>query len=185
VTRTIAGKPLRYWLRQWRRRQEQVKRQLHNSYVHHLIGERLFHHHIWALDRYSLAGGLALGLFVAFTPTIPFQMLLAALGALFLSVNLPMAVLACWVTNPLTALPIYLAARRFGKFLLQDTEIVENVTALFGFQGYMGTFMTQSLYLWAGTLVFSCVAALVGYLAVQLTWDLGLWWLRNRVRRRR
>jgi len=184
MTRTIAGKSLREWLKKWRYQQARMKKNLHNSYLHQLLGERLFHPHIWALDRYSVAGGLALGLFIAFTPTIPFQMLLASLGALFLSVNLPVAVLACWVTNPLTALPLYLAARRLGAFLLRDTEFVDNVTALFGFQGYMETFMEQSLYLWAGSLVFACLGALLGYLAVQLAWDLGARWLPKRKQRR-
>jgi len=184
MTRTIAGRPIKQWLRKWRRQQALVKRNLRDSYIHHLLGERLFHPHIWTLDRYALAGGLALGLFVAFTPTIPFQMLLATLGALFLSVNLPVAVLACWVTNPLTALPIYLAARRLGEFLLRDTALVDNVAALFGFQGYMGMFMEQSLYLWAGSLVFASVAGLLGYLVAQLAWDLAARWLRQRKQHR-
>lgn len=162
---------MKRWLERWHQHQEQIRAGLHNSYVHQLLGERIFHNHIWALDRTGVAGGLSLGLFIAFTPTIPFQMALAALGAVFLSVNLPLSVAACWVTNPVTALPVYLAARNLGKTLLADTGLVEALVELFGFQGPMGIFLIQSLYLWSGALVFSCVAALLGYLVGLALWE--------------
>lgn len=43
--------------------------------------------------------GLAVGAFYAFVP-FPWQMLLAAITALWLRFNLPVAVAMVWITNP-------------------------------------------------------------------------------------
>lgn len=56
---------------------------------------------------HRIALGVAIGMFIAWTPTIPFQMILTvALSALFRAnkfVGLPFV----WVTNPVTLIPIY------------------------------------------------------------------------------
>lgn len=150
-----------------------MKLGLRNGRVHHLLGDRLFHQHVWGFDRRSVAGGLALGLFIAFTPTIPFQMLLCAVGAVLLRVNLSIAVAAIWITNPLTAVPIYVAASRVGRFLCEHTRIGEMTWAFFGFEGRTGRFMEQGLFLWTGSLVFSIVSAGLGFVTVHAMW--GLW----------
>jgi hypothetical protein len=51
-----------------------MKRGMRNGRIHRLLGDRIFHPHIWSFDERSLSGGLALGLFIAFTPTLTFQM---------------------------------------------------------------------------------------------------------------
>jgi len=160
------------WSGKWRQRQERLKYALRNSRLHRILGERLFHIHVWKIDTRSIAGGLSLGLFVAFTPTIPFQMFLCAVGAIALRLNLPVAWLACWVTNPLTALPIYLAARRLGIYLLGGSGIAAWVLELFHFTGAMARVIEQSLYLWSGCLIFSIVSALLANLVVRLLWRL-------------
>jgi uncharacterized protein (DUF2062 family) len=66
----------------------------------------------------SIAGGMALGIFVGLTPMFGFQMILAAfLGALF-RVNIVAAVAGVWITNPLTAVPIYYAEYQLGALIL-------------------------------------------------------------------
>ncbi len=160
------------WSGKWRQRQERLKHALRNSRLHRILGERLFHIHVWKIDKRSIAGGLSLGLFVAFTPTIPFQMFLCAVGCVFLRLNLPVAWLACWVTNPLTALPIYLAARRLGIYLLRGSGIAAWVLELFHFTGTTARVIEQSLYLWSGCLIFSTVSALLANLVVRLLWRL-------------
>lgn len=159
--------------RGWLRTQRRMRRALRNTYVYRILGERIFHNHIWKVDVNSLAGGLALGLFVAFTPTIPFQMLMCAVGAVLLRVNLPMALAACWITNPLTALPIFLSARRLGVYLLENSAVAELALGLFGMETRTGRFMEQAAYLWAGSLFLATVAALLGYLLVRLLGCLG------------
>ena len=120
-----------------------------------------------------MAGGVSLGLFIAFTPTIPFQMLLAALGAILLRVNLPAALAACWITNPLTALPIYLTARRWGQHLPENAPFTEFILDFFSFESRTGQFMEQSLYVWTGTLMLSIVSASLGNSAARCVWTIG------------
>lgn len=160
------------WITRWRDKQEQMKLGLRNSRVHRLLGDRLFNQHVWGYDRQSVAGGLALGLFIAFTPTIPFHMLLCALGAILLRVNLAVAEVAIWVTNPITAVPVYLAANRFGRFLCAHTEAANFISTLFNSEGRTERIVEEGLYLWTGSLVFAVVSAVLGYMAVFLTWPL-------------
>ncbi len=133
-----------------------------------ILGKRAFHPQVWKSDKRSVAGGLAVGLFTAFTPTIPFQMLLAAAGAILFKVNLPLALAACWVTNPFTAVPIYVAARELGRHLLTRHENVSAYVMLFVPVGQVGRFIREGLYLTSGSLVFATLASTGGYLAVML-----------------
>lgn len=161
---------IKIWRKKWFLRKRTFKRSLRNTRFHSLFGNRAFHPKLWKSDRRSIAGGLAVGLFTAFTPTIPFQMLLAAVGSILFKVNMPLAMAACWVTNPLTAVPIYIAARNLGKTMLTHHGKVETFIALFVPEGHMGRFIQEGIYLTGGSLVFSALAASLGYLAV-----LGLW----------
>lgn len=160
------------WLKQWRRKQDRMKHALRDTYVHRLFGERIFHHHIWGFDINSLAGGLSVGLFIAFTPTIPFHMLLSTIVALLLRVNLPIALTACWITNPLTALPCFLAAHKLGRYLLENSRLTDFILDIFGFETKTGRFMENSLYLWAGSLIFAVTAAVLGNIAIRAVWHL-------------
>lgn len=153
---------MRDWHNYWHTRQNAARRVLRRTHAYRLLGERIFHHHLWAVDVRSVSGAVALGLFVAFTPTIPFQMILCAIGATLLRVNLPIALACCWVTNPLTALPIYVCAYRVGKHLLSGSAVAEYVRNVFGYEGRLGLFLEKSLHLWAGALLFACAAAVLG-----------------------
>ena len=55
----------------------------------------------------SIAGGFGLGTFVAFTPTMGIQLILAALVATLFRTNRAAALIPVWITNPLTVAPIY------------------------------------------------------------------------------
>ncbi len=139
--------------------------------VHRLLGDRIFENDIWHVNRRSISAGLALGLFIAFTPTIPFQMLLAALFSIWLRVNLPIAVVACWVTNPFTAVWIYFMEYRLGQavagrlpalFAVSDLENIGAIRRLF----------SQATYVWTGGMIVGAVAALVGYITIRILWHL-------------
>ena len=159
-------------VRRWHRWQDRVHGSLDGSWLHRLFGARIFHRAIWRIDKRSLAHGASLGLFVAFTPTIPFQMLLCTAGSVFLRVNLPIALAGCFVTNPVTALPIYLFARRLGEYLLAESWIRTVTVEVFDIDSRSGRFMEQSLYLWTGCLLLAALAAVVGNVAIRILWRL-------------
>lgn len=160
------------WLRLWRRKQASIRQTLKGSRFHRFWGQTLFHNLLWRTDRRSIAGGLALGLFIAFTPTIPFQMTLAIIGALLLKVNLPIAIAACWITNPLTAIPIYTAAWKLGKYLIEHIGIIHSFLTAHHFETKSAHLILNGIYLWTGSLVFSFLAAVSGGLLVLLLWKM-------------
>ncbi len=64
----------------------------------------------------AIALGAAIGVFVAFTPTIGFQGLIALGLATLLNANRPIAVIPTWITNPITIPPIYAFTYYLGSF---------------------------------------------------------------------
>ncbi len=77
----------------------------------------LNHPNLWHLNRDSVAGGFAIGLFSGLVPG-PLQMLVAALLAIPLKKNLPVALVTTLYTNPFTIAPLYLLAYGYGRLLL-------------------------------------------------------------------
>ncbi|MBN1816375.1 MAG: DUF2062 domain-containing protein [Sedimentisphaerales bacterium] len=158
------------WFKAWHRKQKSIKKSLAGSHLHRIWGRKLFSEVLWKIDRDAIAGGLALGLFVAFTPTIGFQMLLVACGALYFKVNLPIALAACWVTNPLTALPIYTAAWKLGKYTIQTLLPVDDIMEAYNMDTKSARVLLQGIYIWTGSFFFSMVSAVVSNVAVKLLW---------------
>ena len=65
-----------------------------------------------------MAGGVAAGLFAGLIPgSNPVQFFFAALFAIAFKVNLPVAVVTTLYSNPLTIVPIYIAAYAIGALV--------------------------------------------------------------------
>lgn len=71
-------------------------------------------------DPHYVALGMAIGVFVAITPTIPFHTILAIVLALIFKASKPAAVLGVWVSNPFTVVFLYIACYKVGH-LFFDT----------------------------------------------------------------
>ncbi|MBF0170650.1 MAG: DUF2062 domain-containing protein [Nitrospinae bacterium] len=82
------------------------------SFLFRRFGAPLLANQLWRWERGPVAAGMAMGLFVAATPTLG-QMVIVAMLALRFKTNLPVALAACWITNPVTMPFIY-----YGEFLL-------------------------------------------------------------------
>jgi uncharacterized protein len=133
------------------------------------LGSILHDPQIFHLTRHSTAVGLATGLFWAFIP-IPGQMVVSAVMAVALRVNLPIAVAAVWVTNPLTAPPLYYLAYRIGAVVLHRP--VEFVQFEFDLSWLKTTFVQIWQPLLTGTLILAVTSAIFGYITVRLVWRL-------------
>ncbi len=156
------------WRLKWHKKQASLRRSLKKSYLHRIWGHKLFAGALWKADSRSIAGGLALGLFIGFTPTIPLQMLMGAIGAMYFRVNLPIALVACWVTNPLTAVPIYTVAWKLGKYIVENSAIFQNAVDAFKFEGKTAAVIRHSIYLWFGSLIFSFLSAIITILSFRM-----------------
>ena len=82
-----------------------------------MFGAWLHHPNLWCLNRRSVPGAVAIGLFCGLIPG-PFQMLGALLVAVPLRKNIPVALLVTLYTNPLTIVPLYILAYGYGQLLL-------------------------------------------------------------------
>lgn len=152
-------------------------------------------HSLWQFNRRAVAGGVAVGLF--FGILVPFaQILLAAIGAIFLRVNLPVAAFSTFVTNPFTFPGVYYCAYLVGGWFTPEKSIGESAslaeiaepaaTATRHFlAGWLHTALdwlqTVGPQLLIGLAVLSVVSAIAGYLLVDTGWRL---WVRKRWRKR-
>jgi uncharacterized protein len=133
------------------------------------FGARLQDGNLWHLNRRSISGGVALGLFCAMLP-LPLQMLIAGGLAIWLRVNLPISVVLVWITNPLTLGPIWYVSYRLGALLLdlppRDVDFELSLHSL------LVTMQDVWKPLFLGSVVLGALLALLGFLLVRLAWRL-------------
>jgi len=126
-----------------------------------LFGGLLHNPNLWHFNRRSVANATAVGLFCAFLP-MPFEMLVAALGAIWLNGNLPLAVAWVWISNPVTWIPLYTLPYWLGAWILDKEPTGGQVT--------MSVLIESYAALWLGCLIFGVVVAACGYLIVHGLW---------------
>ncbi len=141
---------------------------LNGTLLHRIAGESLFDPRIWKPARARISGGLAVGIFVALTPTMGVQIFLAIIVAYFLRVNIPAAVAACWITNPFTAPIIYPLQYKLGIWLSGIPEKEE----LAGYSGMLRQFVRYAKPLWIGSLISASFCSAFLYAGVFFAWGL-------------
>lgn len=145
------------------------------------LGQWLHNPMLWHLNRRSVAGGAAVGLFMAFVP-MPFQMLPAALLSVIFKFNVPIAVALVWITNPFTIAPITYFAYKLGILLL---GLPEHDIA---FEPSWQWLVTELKWIWQplllGSFVVSAVSATLGYFLVHALWRMHVVrdWKRRKLR---
>jgi len=140
------------------------------------FGSLLQHHNLWHLNRHSVAGGVAVGLFSGLVPG-PLQMLAAALLAIPLRVNLPVALVTTLYTNPFTIGPLYVLAYLIGRFIiggnggaiapppeLEWSHLGDSLEAFLRWTMTMGTPLA------VGLVALALGLAAIGYAGVQIGW---------------
>lgn len=165
----------------------------HNRYTR-FFGPALQHPNLWHLNRRSVAGGVAVGMFTGLIPgSNPVQFTAAAILSMIFRVNLPVAMFVTFYTNPFTIVPLYFLAYKLGAFFigqhngnlpqhelnLWDLPLTDWIPALIHWATVMGKPLALGLFLMA--LLF----AVVGYAAVHLAWRayVVLKWRKRKMRR--
>jgi len=140
-------------------------------------------HNLWGIRRRTVVPAVAIGLFVGYMP-FPGHPLMAALLALALRVNIPVAAVTTFVSNPLTMGPMYFLAHRLGRWLLgmQPEPFVFELS----FDWLRESFANNWQPLMLGCLLLGSSLALAGYVALDLFWRMTLadYVTRKRVERR-
>lgn len=131
------------------------------------FGEILQNPSLWHLNRRSAAGAVAVGLFCAWMP-IPFQMLLAAIIAMIVRVNLPLSVALVWISNPITMPPLFYGAYRLGAFVLNQPLMEFNFEL--SYQWIMNALETIAPALFLGSLIIGVTCSVLGYFATRWLW---------------
>ncbi|MCG6919085.1 MAG: DUF2062 domain-containing protein [Deltaproteobacteria bacterium] len=73
---------------------------------------------------HKISLGMAIGVFIGITPTIPFHTVLAVALAALLRGSKLAAALGVWVSNPLTIPFFYYGSYRLGRFVLGYPQLV-------------------------------------------------------------
>ncbi len=113
-----------------------------------------------------MASGISIGLFFSMMP-MPMQMVAAALVAMRLRVNIPFAMLACWVSNPLSEPFIRIWQEQFGGWIrdalgMPIPPMLQNVEWTFANMTFnLGNFVL-------GFLISGLLLGLAAYPLVQL-----------------
>ena len=154
------------------------------------FGSWLHHPNLWHLHRRSVAGGVAVGLFCGLVPG-PLQMISAALLAVLLRVNLPVAAFTTLYTNPFTILPLYVVAYELGAWLsgVRSNAPIKHLA----FPEMHWQSWPSEMWAWMqmlgkplliGLPMLALILAIAGYFAVRVAWRAGVL-LRWRARKRR
>ncbi len=129
---------------------------------------------------HRIAMGLAVGMFVAITPTFGLQMILVVLTAWLVRANKVVGVPLCWITNPVTMGPIYyfnywigtLMVGRGGKTLSDFQALSSDHGGWWASVEYGWRLIWDVFWqCWLGSF-------LVGGIGAVLTYGAGLWFVR-------
>ncbi len=136
----------------------------------------LHHPNLWHLNRHSVAGAVAVGMFSGLVPG-PLQMIAAAILAVLLRVNLPVAMATTLYTNPFTIGPLYVLAYMIGRLIMgadghalsppRDVEWTQPGASL---AAYVDWLLSMGTPLAVGLVALALALAALGYTFVQLGW---------------
>ena len=153
--RTKIGKYLRHLPR---------AKHIRGTWLHRILGDKLFSPELWHPTRERFAAGMAIGAFFALVP-LPVQMLGAAFFAFISRVNIPAAIAGTWISNPLT-FPFFVYAQYRIGCLLINREPIQ-------FQSHDARSMLAKapVPFFVGVVPAALILAIVTYPLTLLLWD--------------
>ncbi len=131
------------------------------------FGTLLHNPALWHLNRHSVAKAFAVGLLFAWVP-VPFQMVLAAGGAILVHANLPISVVLVWLTNPITVPPMFYGAYKLGAWAMNTPE------QDFQFELSLEWLTSGMAAIWQpflfGCAILGVSCSILGYFGIKLAW---------------
>jgi uncharacterized protein len=149
----------------WLHRRGVSRQRLRDSWLHRLIGDRLFSRDLWAFRREAVARGWLIGSLIAATPVPGVQLLLGVPLAVLSRANLLVAITLIFLTNPLTAGGFYPFAFLVGCQALGRPAG--------DFHWTQGPWWHAGGPLVVGCALIGAMVSLSGYLLIRLLWREG------------
>jgi hypothetical protein len=157
----------RRFFRKFALKRERIRGRWYFAPFDHLLHDT----RLWSIRRRTVVPALSLGLFIAFMP-VPGHVFIAVLAALALRINIPVAALTTFVSNPLTVGPMFYVSYRIGQKLLSLQP------QPFGFELSLHWLTGQFLTIWQplllGCILLGALAALVGFIVLDVLWRASL-----------
>lgn len=129
----------------------------------------LAHPTFFSVSRRSVAGAIWIGVFIALMP-LPGQTLLALLAAMALRVNLPVAGITTWITNPITMVPFFYWEYGLGTLILELP--IEDFDIDLSLDWVTSGFLTIWKPLLLGAFISATIIASLTYVITSVTWRL-------------
>jgi uncharacterized protein (DUF2062 family) len=168
----------RRFFRKFAFKRHQIAEQWFMTPFRHLLHD----HRLWGIRRKTVVPAFSLGLAVAFLP-FPGHFLFAALAALALHINIPVAAVSTLVVNPITVGPLFYSAYLLGAAMLDiapgpfDFEL--------SLDWMQNVFVSVWLPLSLGCLVLGAGAAVLGYISLDALWRYSIHDYKTRKRNNR
>ena len=122
---------------------------------------------LWHFNCPSVSKAFAVGLFFAWIP-VPFQMPVAALGALAFNANLPLSVALVWLTNPITMPPLFLFSYIIGARILGlPIKPIKFELSTQWLTSFLGDLWKPFLL---GCFICALISSIVGYFSIKIAW---------------
>lgn len=133
-----------------------------------IFGDALHNPNLWHMNRRSVAGAFAVGLFFAWVP-LPTQMVMAAAAAIIFHTNLTLSIVVVWITNPVTIPPMFYFAYLVGTWILGESP------QHFEFHLTFEWLSNELSAIWkpflTGCLVMATSSSAIGYIGVSRFWS--------------
>ncbi|SFM74306.1 DUF2062 domain-containing protein [Marinobacter pelagius] len=150
----------------------------------HFLGDILHEPNLWHINRHSVARAFLIGIWFCFIP-MPFQMLAAALFAIWFNANLPLSVALVWISNPVTMPPMFYFNYKVGAWILNRPVLAFEFELSWPWISERLVDIGIPLYL--GSLICATVFACLSYLIIQYLWRRKIRsdWRERRLERRK
>ncbi len=150
-----------------------------------VFGKVIHDPQLWHLTRYSVGHAVLVGLFCAFIP-VPFQMLLAAGGAILFRANIAISIALVWITNPLTMPFLFGFAYLVGSWTLGEKGHTIHFELTWDWLANNLIYFWEPLLL--GSFICAVISAAIGYAAVRIFWRIHItnaWEQRKSLRKKK
>ncbi|MEY2942132.1 MAG: hypothetical protein RLY97_146 [Pseudomonadota bacterium] len=170
----------------WAKRHFPTRESLEKNRYIRPFAHRVLRADLWRFNRRSVPRAIALGVFAGIL--VPFaHSFVAAVTAVVVRANVPVAIASTWISNPLTWLLIFPGAYKIGAFLLHIDALTKvqplaNTMATTGTDQLLTQLTGKGLELAFGLFVEASVLASLGYLLSSFGWR---WWIGRKLQQRR